>query len=103
MGSQIHGHESLKPTFKNRSLTFYNPIEQCVMQLDTFVNLSFLIREVIGLRGQISQAMGSQIHGHESLEPIFKNHSLTFHNPINQYAMQLGKFVNLSFLIREVI
>ena len=55
------------------------------------------------MREQISLAVGSQIHGHESLEPILKNHSLTFHNPINQYAMQLGKFVDLSFLIREVI
>ena len=73
------------------------------MQLDKFVDLSFLIREVIWLREQISLAVGSQIHGHESLEPISKNHSLTFHNPIEQCAMQLGKFVDLSFLIREVI
>ena len=78
-------------------------MKQCEMQLGKFVDLLVLIREVIWLGGQISLAVGSQIHGYESLEPILKNHSLTFHNPINQYAMQLGKFVDLSFLIREVI
>ena len=85
------------------SLTFHNKMNQFEMQLGKFVNFSFLIREVIWLRKQISLAVGFQINEHESLEPKFKNRRLTFHNPINQYAMELGRFVDLSFLIREVI